>query len=277
MNLPKSVLTKNQVQAFGPKTFTRDGYEYKITAHVRYDDSCGNGHNSLGVTADVYSRKSGQGRWCEDSFGCQHELVVEHFPELAPLIKFHLCSSDGPMHYLENSLYHASDRDHNGKLKGEVRSYETSIFFNDVPIAMKAKDGLVKWMKKRTKETPNKPFYDLTISEIAYVPREGESYKFEPKYTFAQYQENATWYQCPFDSKAEAEQWLAALQQCKITFMEVPSAFGEGKEPNLEAARSAAIWPEASLEDFTKENLEARLPALMKEFKAVIESLGLVY
>jgi hypothetical protein len=123
----------------------------------------------------------------------------------------------------------------------------------------------------------SKPFYDLTICEIHHENRAGETYKFSPKYTFAQYQENATWHQCPFDSKAQAEQWLAALQQCKITFVETPSCFGEGKEPELEAARSAAIWPEAQLEDFTREKLEARLPGLLAEFQATIESFGLVF
>jgi len=52
---------------------------------------------------------------------------------------------------------------------------------------------------------------------------------------------------------------------------------GEGKEPDLEAARNAACWPDAQLEDFTKEKLEARLPALMEEFKRDVESLGFVY
>lgn len=44
---------------------------------------------------------------------------------------------------------------------------------------------------------------------------------------------------------------------------------GTGKEPNLAAARKAACWPDAELEDFTEEKLLARLPALMKEFVTV--------
>ena len=46
---------------------------------------------------------------------------------------------------------------------------------------------------------------------------------------------------------------------------------------DLENARACAIWPDAKLSDFTAENLEARLPALMLEFKKAVESLGLIY
>jgi hypothetical protein len=56
---------------------------------------------------------------------------------------------------------------------------------------------------------------------------------------------------------------------------------GEGKERQLDAARSSAVWPEATDEELTapglKERLEARLPQLMKEFQEAIESLGFVY
>ena len=53
---------------------------------------------------------------------------------------------------------------------------------------------------------------------------------------------------------------------------------GEGKEPDLEGARNAAIWPDATLEQLTnKELLLARLPALMEEFKKDVEELGFIY
>jgi hypothetical protein len=37
--------------------------------------------------------------------------VQEHFPELAPFLKWHLCSTDGPLHYIANTRYHAGFRD----------------------------------------------------------------------------------------------------------------------------------------------------------------------
>jgi hypothetical protein len=41
--------------------------------------------------------------------GCIHEELIEHFPILCEAILFHLCTTDGPLHYLENTLYHASE------------------------------------------------------------------------------------------------------------------------------------------------------------------------
>ena len=53
------------------------------------------------------------------------------------------------------------------------------------------------------------------------------------------------------------------------------------KESNLDHARSSAVWPDATDEDLLTPGLEmrlrARLPRLMGEFKAAVESLGFVY
>ena len=37
--------------------------------------------------------------------GCIHEEIGEAFPDLVPYFKWHLCSEDGPMHYVANTLY----------------------------------------------------------------------------------------------------------------------------------------------------------------------------
>lgn len=102
--LPASILTTKQVKTFGWRTFSDKGVRYKILATVRYDDSCGNGHNSFAITADI--KRLNRTRWVDDSCGCCHKEVARVFPALAPLLKWHLCSSDGPMHYLANTLYH---------------------------------------------------------------------------------------------------------------------------------------------------------------------------
>tara|TARA_Y100000310_G_scaffold112119_1_gene110545 strand:- start:59 stop:526 length:468 start_codon:yes stop_codon:yes gene_type:complete len=101
----QSVLTKRQRRKLGPKVYTENGETYRIIANVRHDDECGNGHNSFSVTGDI-ERKQGT-RWVEDSGGCIHGEVVKHFPELAHLIKWHLSSTDGPMHYVANTVYWA--------------------------------------------------------------------------------------------------------------------------------------------------------------------------
>lgn len=159
--LPESKLTKNQ-----KKTVVKIKGHEKLVIKLRHDDECGNGHNTFAVTADLHE-KAKNGLWVWQAGGCLHNEIAQWAPDIAPFIKWHLCSTDGPMHYIANSMYHASDKDCWGRRKG--------------------------------------------------------------------------------------------------------------KEPDLEAARSCAIWPEATLEDFTEEKLLARLPALMQEFKAAVEALGFEY
>lgn len=89
-----------------------------VRVTIRHDDSCGNGHPSFAVMANSFETLTGR----EGSFGgCCHDVVAQVFPELAPLIKWHLCSTDGPMHYPGNVVYHAGDRDHWGLRAGEYR------------------------------------------------------------------------------------------------------------------------------------------------------------
>lgn len=115
-----SILTKNQ-----KKTFTaeydgeRPGERMLLIATVRYDDECGNGHNSFAITGGIYSSKCPNSRdgvelspstgktrgWAMG--GCVHEEIANHIPALRPFIKWHLVSSDAPLHYVANALYHA--------------------------------------------------------------------------------------------------------------------------------------------------------------------------
>lgn len=98
-----TVLVKEQKKSF-VKVYTRLGVKYRITAVVRYDDQCGNGHNSFSITGTI-ERQSKNGRWVDECGGCIHDEISKLFPQLRPLIKYHLVSSDGPMHYIANSLY----------------------------------------------------------------------------------------------------------------------------------------------------------------------------
>lgn len=87
-----------------------------MIVELRFDDNCRNGHSSFSITADI-KKKNGTIEAC----GCLHDDIKEWFPELAPLIPWHLTSTDGPMHYMANTVYAAGNRDHNGLLKGEKR------------------------------------------------------------------------------------------------------------------------------------------------------------
>jgi hypothetical protein len=161
-----STLTKRQVREYGPKPISGYGNGALIKAKVRYDDECGNGHNSFAITGEIYIPRRSDCEAC----GMLHDEIARVFPELKPLLKWHLCSSDGPMHYVENTLY---------------------------------------WVGKRG--------------------------------------------------------WCDGKP---------------GSPPNLAYARNAAIWPDATDEQIanvTEEQLRERLPALLSEFRAAVESLGFVF
>lgn len=71
-----------------------------FVVEIRFDDNCKNGHMYFAVTGILYVN----GR--DECGGSCHELVVKWFPELAPLIRWHLVSTDGPMFYFANTTYH---------------------------------------------------------------------------------------------------------------------------------------------------------------------------
>lgn len=159
------------------------GEDCIVKCNVEYGDPCGNGHNSLSITGEVLTRSAGPCRTYEVTVsGCIHDVIAREFPEVATYLKWHLCSTDGPLHYYDNTLYLAGDRDCWGLRAGET---------------------------------------------------------------------NAT------------------------------GRVGQGKERELDAARQAAIWPDATDEELMADDLrgrlEARLPALMDEFRAAVESLGFTY
>ena len=81
-----------------------------LKVELRFDDKCGNGHESFAATGSGY----GVGGMC-------HEDILQRFPKLWPLLKWHCVSTDGPMHYIANCVYHAGNRDCWGLLKGEER------------------------------------------------------------------------------------------------------------------------------------------------------------
>lgn len=230
-----SKLTKHQQKTFR-RDFMERGQPVTIVATVRYDDRCGNKHNTFSITADRYGADrhpgeptvnyagpDGTGRvlWL-NSCGCLHADVAAHFPDLAPLIKWHLTSSDGPMHYVANTTYHADEH-------GPNRAW---VYYSP------EKDG-----------TPLDP---LNLS--GYSKENGKEcllgYFDAEK---ARRAEGQPGYRVQWDEKT-------------------------AKVANLEYARSSAVWPDATLEQLRdKAQLEARLPALMAEFRAAVESLGFVY
>lgn len=227
LDLPQSTLIKNQSVEI-EKTINHEGRQRDMVVKIRHDDECGNGHNTFAITADIYTKD----RRDDNAFisgGCIRDEIAKHFPELKKYIKWHLCSTDEPMYYVENTTYHASDKDCHGLRKGEKKQIRIG---NTDRLAWK-----------------------LAVK----VGDEYRSAKVEGVGTHVNSEKQP-------ESPSEG---LCYIPWCRE---------GEGKEPDLEAARSCAIWPDATLEQLQdKEALLERLPALMREFKADVEELGFTY
>lgn len=99
------------------------GHGAEMKVELRFDDELCNGYNTFTITADVSTPASRRRRDIAAG-GCMHEEIAVVFPELIPLIKWHLCSTEGPMHYLANTVYHAGDRDCWGVVAGKDRNLD---------------------------------------------------------------------------------------------------------------------------------------------------------
>lgn len=264
----KSKLTKSQTKSYGWKEYQEEGETYRIRVKVRYDDECGNRHNTFAITADIQHKRGN--RFWDQSFGCQHEEVEKHFPELAPFIKWHLFDSTGPMHYVSNTMFHASNKDCWGGSKGKVRGYAHGLRFGNSPITHKIPKSFFDFIKIRHEGTG-----DFNIVEYAH---KDDPKTYGTKYSFAGY--GSEWYEGPFGLRSEAEEWQKALKG-KVEFVKIPDSWHEGKEREIDSARHCAVWPEATDEELSSPNLKrvltARLPALIQEFKKDVEALGLVF
>ena len=118
--IPKSKLVEHQVKRMSRIGITLNAEKVDILVDVRHDDECGNGYNSFAVTATIYKTgKRNDSAMIMD--GCCHDEIIKVFPKLKKYIKWHLCSTDEPMHYVANTIYHASNKDCWGLQKGEIR------------------------------------------------------------------------------------------------------------------------------------------------------------
>lgn len=190
-----------------------DGRKVKVTAKAEFYSLGGTQQPYFSVTVEnaweILPRGGRRNLGC----GCMHDLIEKVFPEWKHMLKWHLVSADKPMHYVENSMYHASEKDCWGFLKGQQKTDK--------------KSGLPLW-----------------------------SIRPQPLHSYTQ--------------GATREEAIAAYVNTLI----VEPVVGEGKVPEFNHFRSAAVWPDISdaqiieLRDSgkLKEALVERLPALMDQF-----------
>lgn len=193
------------------RSFMQGGRRQFVKARVRFDDSCKNGHNTFSVTGDIWEAGT---REEDRGGGCIHDEIARCFPEIAHLIKWHLVSTDGPMHYAANTVYHALEH-------GPTHAWVRYTLPAD-PLGILGTNqatGYVVAEKARLAETT-----------------EGYTVEWDPK---------------------------------------------TSKERNLDYARSSAVWPEATDAELCADpatltaQLEARLPALLADFRRDVEACGL--
>lgn len=214
--------------------YNENGARFAIRFTARFDDNCKNGHNDFAITGEIWRATQHDHVFGHDcvACGCLHDEIVKRFPEIAHIVKWHLCGETGPMHYAANAVYLAGDRDHNGLRKGETRQI------------VNGKSKLPAWR----------------LVAIDANGAEVEIHKID------KYIDAATKPDCPYG--LEYRPWLRE---------------GEGKARELAAARNVAIWPEATDEELSVPSddlravLNARLPGLLAEFRAMIDASGFVW
>lgn len=230
-----------------------DGYGpgARIRAEIRFDDECGNRHNTFSVTGEIFRMhpaygRSKYGRKEEIAGGCLHDDIARAFPELAHLIRWHLTSTDEPMHYVANAVYLAGDRDHRGLRKGEQK-----------PL-IHGRTGRPCWQLVAV----NAP--GVAISKTPT----GDKYRDLPTVPL---------FILDHDSNDETPP-PAPVLEWRVQMIE-----GEGKARELDSARKVAVWPEATDEELCQEPdalravLLARLPALMAAYRVDIEAAGFLW
>lgn len=111
IELPDSILIKSQNRTFEKLNVIDHNisdHPVDIIVNVRYDDQCNNKHNTFAITGDVY--KAGSRSSSADIMGgCIHDEIESNFPELKQYVKWHGCTSEGPLYYIANTIYHISN------------------------------------------------------------------------------------------------------------------------------------------------------------------------
>lgn len=277
----KSKLTRNQKQQH-VKHFIENGKKHTLFIYIRHDDQCGNGHNTFAITGSLYEGEHKTEPRSERnliSCGCIHDDIAKHAPEFAPFIKWHLTSTDAPMHYIANTCYHASDRDCFGRKKGEPYNFERKLKVNDSPFLYTPSKELLDFIDSVGIDAN---WSDFELIEVPHKDNEKGGYQSKPKWSFSA-MPVLPWHKAPFDTWDDACSFVHAMSNCSVEIVHRATAYGEGKERDFDAAREAAIWPEATNEQLSlprkelEKLLQDRLPSLMDDFKRDVEKLGFVY
>lgn len=178
------------------------------------------------------------------------------------------------MYYIANTVYHASDRDCRGHKAGEPSSFREVAYFGNSPIPVHLRSEefaeFLRTLKKGSAVPVAVPYESTKAHEIYSDNATLKGFK-------------ATWGSCPFNHMHDAEAFCKAFNSVPMRLGRIVTERSKGKTRDLAAARASAIWPEATDEQLClpeeqlTELLNARLPALMAEFRKDIEAFGFVF
>lgn len=118
-----------------------------LVVYLRYDDECKNKHNTFAITGTLWKgRGSYEANQRDRSYegghecsGCIHDEIMRYRRKrYGHLIRWHLVSDDGPMHYVENTLYHLGYRTgpgswYGGDHKPNIEYARSSACWPDMP------------------------------------------------------------------------------------------------------------------------------------------------
>lgn len=243
-------LFKTQFWESTPRLYVDEfGRELKISLCIRYDDSCGNGYHTLGFTFD--SKISKTGRW--DSCGSCSDTIEKVFPEFASFLRFHLMGDGKNQTAMANAIYHASDKDYNGRRKGDVVSFETAIVFDGSSIKHKFKKGIVE--KMLDKKIAGEEF------KVVEIPYTGE-YNLPSKFTCVG---ATTWHTCEFDTEVECSGFVSDLNSKNFQMVKIPTSISEGKERDFSAANRSMFGADIPNEIFLSDDVEKIKNTLQNE------------
>lgn len=256
-----SILTKHQKLVSVNKIIV-DGQKGRIKCEIRYNDECGNGHNSFSITGTVFSHPTSTRDQYWDRGGCIHDEIAKHFPEFKHLIKWHSMTSEAPLHYIANTLYHANESlKYNFTIDSKNKLVQSLHMFN-VPADFLTNNDAYK-------SNLQKVFIDYDLNTEYQEYR--RDHDIDKRGLYDDY--------CLYNYCLELESFLDLNKDADINNYRIKKEKGsEYREINLEYARSTAIAPDATLCQLqSKEWLEARLPQLQAAFITDIEALGFVY
>jgi len=159
---------------------------------------------------------------------------------------------------------------------GVYTALEFTMYRQTNPIKHQLRSAFAKWLESCI------PLHGEARFDFEVLPFDHADRKtYGTKYTFGGFADK--WHECPFNTEQEALDFLCALQTCNPRFVNVATAWGEGKARDLEAARASAVWPDASDAELSVEPdvlklvLAKRLPHLIANLRQDMIGAGFMW